>query len=342
MHTSAGVHQKSSVDEQGDRLDSIPMRILLAIAAFPLLTTFAPLALFSKPVPPPQSLLSFEPVPLDGRDVRRRRLGRLVYLGGWALRSNDHRFGGISAMHIEGGSVTALSDAGSVIRFAIGAPGASIIELPQGPGKSSRKGDRDSEAMAVHGPHAWVAFERSDEVWRYRRSDWTGLSSAAPPAMKRWPSNSGSEAMLRLADGRFLIFSEGQERDDGTTEVLLFSGDPAEPGTEARVLGYRAPQGYKSTDAAMLPDGRMLVLNRRVSVTHGVSAKLVLLPGLGSKPAEILSGVEIAHLEAPLTVDNMEALSVTREAGRTIVWMASDDNFIPLQRSLLLKFALEE
>jgi hypothetical protein len=36
----------------------------------------------------------------------------------------------------------------------------------------------------------------------------------------------------------------------------------------------------------------------------------------------------------------MEALSVTVENGRTIVWMASDDNFGPLQKTLLLKFAL--
>ena len=29
---------------------------------------------------------------------------------------------------------------------------------------------------------------------------------------------------------------------------------------------------------------------------------------------------------------------MTVENGRTIVWIASDDNFIPLQRTLLLKF----
>jgi hypothetical protein len=38
----------------------------------------------------------------------------------------------------------------------------------------------------------------------------------------------------------------------------------------------------------------------------------------------------------------MEALSVTQENKRTIIWLASDDNFIPLQRTLLLKFELRE
>jgi hypothetical protein len=38
----------------------------------------------------------------------------------------------------------------------------------------------------------------------------------------------------------------------------------------------------------------------------------------------------------------MEALSVMREQGRTIVRLASDDNFLRIQRTLLLEFALLE
>jgi hypothetical protein len=34
----------------------------------------------------------------------------------------------------------------------------------------------------------------------------------------------------------------------------------------------------------------------------------------------------------------MEALAVVEEQGRVIVWVASDDNLLPLQRTLLLKF----
>ena len=55
----------------------------------------------------------------------------------------------------------------------------------------------------------------------------------------------------------------------------------------------------------------------------------------------MIAGKEIADLRSPINVDNMEGLSVTQEGGRTIVWIASDDNFNPMQRSLLLKFALD-
>ena len=55
-----------------------------------------------------------------------------------------------------------------------------------------------------------------------------------------------------------------------------------------------------------------------------------------------MRGRQIADFHRPINVDNMEALSVTREQGRTIVWIASDDNYNPLQRTLLMKFALAE
>jgi hypothetical protein len=64
-------------------------------------------------------------------------------------------------------------------------------------------------------------------------------------------------------------------------------------------------------------------------------------------PAEIatmkvVEGRELARLAPPLSVDNMEALAVERDGARTIIWIASDDNFNPMQRTLLMKFALAE
>jgi hypothetical protein len=282
------------------------------------------------------------PVPLDERDPARRQVGRLLYLGGWSIRSNDPRFGGISAMHVEGGQVTALSDAGSVIRFRLGGAQASVTPIAAGPGRSPEKGNRDAEAMAATRERIWIAFEGANQVWRYGRRSWRRLASAAPPAMKRWSSNSGSEAMLRLEDGRFLIFAEGADWRGGTSEALLFDGDPAEEGTAATPLRYRPPEGYRITDAALLPGGAMLFLNRRFAIPSGFTAKLTLMPPQALRPDSVLTGAEIAHLEAPLAADNMEALSVTREEGRTIVWIASDDNLNPIQRTLLLKFGLAE
>jgi hypothetical protein len=327
------------------------MRILAALICLILLATFAPPDFYREEPVPANFILIFERVPLDPADPGRRSLGRLRYLDGWNIESNDPRFGGISAMQIVRENIVAMSDAGTIIRFAVPgstgqpAPGStgrqSIEPLPAGPGSTDVKGDRDSESMIVHGGRAWIGFERSNAVWRYRLGDWRSQAHAAPQGMRKWRSNRGSEAMLRLPDGRFLVFCEG---GGGESPVLLFEGDPAVPGTKAELLRYRPPQGYRITDAALLPGGRLLFLNRRVALLEGIfSARLTMtsLPRL--EPGSVIEGEEIATLRKPLTVDNMEALSVTREGGRTIVWIASDDNFNPLlQRTLLLKFELAD
>jgi hypothetical protein len=269
-------------------------------------------------------------------------LGRLRWREGWSLSSNDPRFGGISAMHVEGGGVAAFSDAGWLIRFPL--PGdrlerrAQVAPLPGMAPSADRKADRDVEAMAVHGPSAWVILERRNIAIRYRRDRWQRESVAQPRAMKKWRANNGTEAMLRLPDGRFLVFSEGK---GGVSEVLMFLGDPATPGTRAVRMRYRPPQGYRITDAALTGDGRMLLLNRDVDLWKGgFVAKLTVAPIPQTRPDTLIEGEEIADLRRPLS-DNMEALSVTREGGRTILWMASDDNYNNVQRTLLLSFYLE-
>lgn len=317
------------------------MRILAALLLWLLLATFSPVGSLREDPVPAQTFLRFARLPLDSGSPGVRNVGSLEFLAGWQVTSNDPRFGGISAMHVGPEGVTALSDTGSLIRFPLpGSPGApSIVKLPAGPGSGSRKSDRDAESLVVHGGRAWVGFERSNAVWRYRRGDWRAEQWSAPPAMRRWRGNRGSEGMLRLAGGRFLVFSEG---GGGDSPVLLFDGDPSARGTGAVAMRYRPPEGYRITDAAVLPGGHILLLNRRVSLFEGFSAILSLVAAPRLKPGALLVGKEVAALRRPLTVDNLEAMSVTREGGRTIVWIASDDNFNPLQRTLLLKFALRD
>jgi hypothetical protein len=295
------------------------------------------------PRPPPQgpgeALLTIAPVALDAAAPGRRRVGALLFLGGWALASGDDRFGGISGIHVEGGRIVAISDVGMVMRFAV--PGAGATEpvrfdpLVAGPGPRTRKSNRDTEALVVSGRTLWAAFERHNMIWRYDLASLAAQSSARPAPMRHWGGNRGAEALVRLAGGRFLVLSEGRDDGSAASAAVLFAGDPSVPGTPAAALSYRRPAGFRATDAALLPDGRILILNRRFALLEGWSARLVAAQ-LGADGT--IAGREVAALAAPLVTENMEALAVSREGGRTIVWIASDDNFSPLQRTLLLKF----
>ena len=318
------------------------MRILFLLAALVLLGTFAPLGLQRRDPPPAVSLIHFEPVALEEKAPGARRRGRLLFLGGWALTSNDPRFGGLSALDVEDGEVLALSDAGWGVRFPLPAGRSSvraeIAMIEAGPGPADEKENRDAESLVADGTALWVGYEQANAVSRYDRASFAARAASAPPAMRRWSANRGPEAMVRLPGGRFLVFSEG---DGGDGEALLFAGDPAVAGTPALRLRYRPPAGYRVTDAALLPDGRLALIHRRVRLFEGFTARLVLarLPA----PAEgaRIAGEEAATFDGAATRDNFEALSATREGRRTILWIASDDNYNRLQRTLLMKFALE-
>ena len=158
--------------------------------------------------------------------------------------------------------------------------------------------------------------------------------------MQDWPGTGGAEAALRLPDGRFLIFAESAYGPRGSTQALLFDHDPAEPGSPPASLGYYPPQGYRITDAVWLAPGKLLTLNRRATIYDGFTAKLAIVDIGELEPGKLFHAQEIATLRPPLLADNFEALAVTREGDRHIVWIASDDNHEFFQRTLLLKFAL--
>jgi hypothetical protein len=290
-----------------------------------------------------------ERVALDPADPSRRRLGSLTFLGGVALDSPDPAFGGFSALHVSGDRFTMLSDGGGIVRFRMDGAGrvdgVRFSDLPAGPGGLWKKADRDSESLGVDSATGaiWVGFEHWNAIWRYAPGFAQATGHAAPAAMDDWSRNGGPESLVRRADGSFVVLRERNFPADGRgSNGLVFLGDPT---TGARSYGFRlrGPKGWRASDAAELPDGRMLVLVRRFALPQrGFASKLLLIDRGAIRPGAVVRSRVIATLAHPLTHDNFEGLAVTREQGRTIVWLVSDDNQLILQRTLLLKFVLDD
>jgi hypothetical protein len=285
-------------------------------------------------------------VPLDAGDPAKRRVGALT-LGGVALSSRDEAFGGFSSLSVAGDRFTLLSDGGNIVRFRMGAD-FRISEpwfgdLPAGPKLGWEKRERDSESMALDpvSGQVWVGFERYNQIWRYAPGLAAPATGTAPRLMARWEFNGGAESMVRLHDGRFLVIAETDRQDRPVRDALLFAGDPVARPDGALRFFYRPPDGFDPSDATELPDGRVLVLNRRIALPFRWSAVLTLIDLRGVKPDAVVAGREVARFAAPLTVDNFEGLAVTREGAATILWMVSDDNQSFLQRTLLMKFRVD-
>lgn len=84
----------------------------------------------------------------------------------------------------------------------------------------------------------------------------------------------------------------------------------------------------------------MLVVNRRLTLADMFTAVVTLVDIRDLSPGAILQGRAVARLAAPMPHDNFEALAISHEKGRPVLWIASDDNGLFFQRSLLLKFAM--
>lgn len=300
--------------------------------------------------PPPVSrtiVVTATPVALAAHDPARRNVGALRYLGGWQLTSPLSAFGGLSAMRVEAdGRFVILNDSGDSFAFHLreGAFPAQYRPLPPRPGEEGlAKWHWDTESLA-HDPvtkRDWAGFELSGRICRYTAGFERVERCRIAAPMGDWPATMGSESLARLSDGRFIAIAEDEETRAGGKEALLFAGDPTDPATPPPIrFSYGAPEGYLPTDVLDLGAGRLLVLNRRVTMLDLFTARLSLIDINGVSAGAVRRGRVIATFERPLLHDNFEALALSWEEGRPVLWMASDDNHMMFQRTLLLKFAL--
>lgn len=295
----------------------------------------------------PDPAFTVERVALDPANPARKRIGDLVYLGGVRLRSDDPEFGGFSSLTVAGDRFTLLSDSGDIVRFMLDhqwhVHDRSYAELPDGPGSGWEKRDRDSESMSVD-PRTgaiWVGFENYNALWRYDSRFTKAEAHIEPPVMKNWPPNKGPEAMMLLPRGGMVTIAEqdpwpGQRGRAG----VVFSGDPSVHPRAGFRFNYVPPANYSPSDMTRLPDGRWLILNRAFSWFR-FSNVLTIVDPAQVRPGATVHGRAIATLAAPLTHDNFEGVTTTQEGRATIIWLVSDDNQLPVQRSLLLKFKLD-
>lgn len=286
--------------------------------------------------------------PLDAADPSRTGLGAVEVLSIHELRSSKRGFGGISGLSYDGHVATAITDVGTWLRFRMevddsGRPVAfGDLQIAPLGGLDGSKQDGDAEevrATADGWPKGWiVSFERRHRLLLYRH----GLSAqperlAAPAGYGEQPENGGVEAMTPLADGRLLLLSE-----EGVDEAGLGQGWIGQPGAWQR-LSYRRAGLFRPTSATLLPNGDVLVLERSFSLLGGFGCRLVRVPAAALRPGAVVEGRELFVLGPPLLLDNYEGISVQPRAdGRLVAYMVSDDNFSPLQATLLMSVLLPD
>jgi len=320
-------------------------RIALILILFVLLTN-APHFGQQPPLQPLTLRVVAEPLPLPSR----ASYGPLRLEGLWRLKGSHPAFGGISALLVDGergGALhfTGLDDSGEHVAFTLRGNGeAHMAALPRLPEQADEKGwMQDTESMTRDSASGriWAGFESTQRICRYAPGFARIEGCASAEALKAWPIQGSIESLVRFGDGRFMAIAERAISPSGGFDVLLWASDPVDPATPPPVhLSYRAPTGYRPTDALWLGGDSLLVLNRRFTVFGWFTAKLVLVRLPRLEEGALLRGETIATFDRPGPIDNFEALALSREGNRAILWVASDDNHLSVQKTLLFRFAL--
>jgi hypothetical protein len=293
----------------------------------------------------------------DLRDSSRRHFGALEFRGGIELTSSHREFGGISAIRLagDGRRFIAVTDKARWLRGRIlyrdARPiGLADVEMAPVLGPDGRpitaRGWYDTEAIAEDGGTLFLALER---VHRILRFDYgkdgllaRGQPIAVPPGFRALPSNKGIEGLVAVPrglplGGSLIAFSE--RGLDGAGNLLAFIVGGSTSGS----FTIKRSGEFDISDATFLPPGDLLVLERKFSFLSGVAIRIRRIPLAKVQPGALVDGPALLDADMGYQIDNMEGLAVHRTAGgETVLTLISDDNFSPIQRTVLLQFTLIE
>ena len=315
------------------------------------------------PFKPPQKIeIMAQPIAFDRDKPRVTRFGKLEWLGTLALSSTSKNFGGYSGLVLDktGTALLAISDKGTWLSARLSYRDGKIVKLNEAkigslPGRGNKPlaskyySDSESIVMAHRGSvtgTAYVSFERRHRIDVYPVTR-TGFASPKrslklPARTKSIESNKGIEAIAILRTGPLkgavLAFTE-DTLDSQDNHIGWLIGGPA-PG----MVTLRQHGGLSITDLASLPGGDIIVLERRFRFSEGVKMRLRRIALSDVRAGATLDGEVLLEADSLQEIDNMEGLTVHRDArGRTILTLISDNNFNRIfQRTLLMQFALVE
>lgn len=285
------------------------------------------------------------PVEAHPMDLAGHSLGPFALTGAWRLQSQGPGFHGLSALAIvPDGRFFAISDKARWFRFPrpgdAGPSEGGTVEV-QFPEYVVAIGDTEAVVHDGASGRFWLAMENRKAIVRY---DPDGSSRLAEtPLMRDWDPNLGPEAFVRLADGRFVAIAEGLGKGtDPVHPALLYAGDPIESG-DPLPFHFRMPGGVKPVEAALLPDGRVLVLGRDFRLPFRFVTTLAIADPAEIHPGSVWDATEVARLRGWRLSENYEGMAV--EAGRDghlTIWLLSDDNEARLiQKTILLRLETE-
>ncbi|TDH34815.1 hypothetical protein E2A64_13790 [Pseudohoeflea suaedae] len=286
------------------------------------------------------------------------RFGPLEFMGGLELSASTDALGAMSsiAMGADGSSFLGVMDtgfwfAGRIERDADGRP-QRISDFSVQP-MFSRDGDVakakwmiDAEGLAIRGDRILVSFERDHRIDLYpAKSPGETAPVGSIPILIPASELRGNRGLETVAvapsgtplEGAAVTVSERSLNADGNMLAAVLDGP------KKGIFFVKRDPPYDATDGDFLPDGDLILLERRFSIAGGVGMRIRRIAGESIIPGATVDGEVLLDADFGYQIDNMEGLAVSTDAdGKVRLTLVSDDNHSILQRNLMLEFRLVE
>jgi hypothetical protein len=287
-----------------------------------------------------------------------KRFGALEFVGGLEMTSGSSDFGGLSAFRYldSGKKFLGVTDtgfwyAGTMQRDGKGRP-VSIANFRLTPIQSDQgvpvegKWNSDAEGMSVSGDTITVSFERIHRIEEHKL-DVENFASTPnniplPIPREELRNNRGIEtiafapASSRLHGARVAVTEKSLNRAGDMFAAVL-------EGPQEGIFFVKRLDDFDISDGDFLPNGDLLLLERRFSMASGVVLRIRRIAAGIIRPGATVDGPFILLADMRDQIDNMEGLDIWQaDDGSTRLSLVSDDNHSIVQRNLYLEFRLAE
>lgn len=285
-----------------------------------------------------------------------RVFGKLEFVGGISYTSSDPLLGAVSAIRFRGDrqNFVAVLDTGHWLTGRIlrdeegrleGLADLKARSMIDDQGLDETVKQRmDAEGLAIADGELLVSYEMYHRIDAYPDP---GFMTSRPSRRLPFPfdlgemrSNRGLETLaMSPAEGPLgavpVTVTERSLDAHGNLMAAVLDGPLA--GTFA----IRREDPWDATDGAFLPNGDLLLLERRFRLSDGVGMRIRRIGGGDIRPGAVVDGEVLIDVDLSHQIDNMEGLDVLPLAEDDIrIIVVSDDNHSILQRNLMLEFRL--